>query len=226
MSWHGVPYRTLLQLGNTHLQLAGTNTSHTIDDQLMNHAVVALLQATSLDVVGILQSHLLGRISLMSAGTVHIELSWLGCILAAYLDVLGATTHIESLLEIKGIFLAIHVNSTLATDVDDTQLTVVKQVLLIVWLVCIERCNRSQLQRSGCWLCTTDEETVKHGVGPVYLTRSEHLLDSELAAEAICCVMLGIHWVASITNVVVGVGILSLHLVSTLTTLAKSLTCC
>ena len=68
----------------------------------------------------------------MSAGTVHIELSWLGCILAAYLDVLGATTHIESLLETKGIFLAIHVNGTLATDVDDTQLTVVEQVLLVV----------------------------------------------------------------------------------------------
>ena len=33
--------------------------------------------------------------------TVHIELSWLSCILATYLDVLGTTTYIESLLETK-----------------------------------------------------------------------------------------------------------------------------
>ena len=30
---------------------------------------------------------------------------------------------------------------------------------------CIERSDRSQLQRSGCWLSTTDEETVEQGVG-------------------------------------------------------------
>ena len=193
MSRHGIPYRTLLQLCYTHLQLASTNASHTIDNQLMDNTVIALLQATSLDVVGILQSHLLVWECLMSASTVHIELSWLSCILAAYLDVLGTTTYIESLLETKSIFLAIYGNSTLTTDVDDTQFTVVEQILLIVWLICIKRSDRSQLQRSSCWLCTTNKETVEHSVCPVYLTWSEYLLDSELAAKAVCCVMLGIH---------------------------------
>lgn len=125
MSWHGVPYRTLLQLSNTHLQLAGTNTGYTVDNQLVDYAVVALLQATSLDVVGILQGNLLGRICLMSTSAVHIELSWLSCILAAYLDILGTTTYVESLLETECILLAVNGNSTLATDVDDTQLAVV-----------------------------------------------------------------------------------------------------
>jgi hypothetical protein len=41
MSWHGVPNRTLLQLGNTHLQLAGTDTSHAIDDQLVDYTVTS-----------------------------------------------------------------------------------------------------------------------------------------------------------------------------------------
>ena len=35
-------------------------------------------------------------------------------------------------------------NSTLATDVDDTQLAVVEQILLIVWLVCIEDVYKRQ----------------------------------------------------------------------------------
>ena len=52
-------------------------------------------------------------------------------------------------------------------------------------------------------------------------------LRGEFAIEkTVCCIVLCIHRIACITNVVVGVGILSLHLVSTLTTLAKSLTCC
>ena len=92
-----------------------------------------------LDVVGILQGNLLGRICLMSTSAVHIELSWLSSILAAYLDVLGTTTYVESLLETECILLAVNGNSTLATDVDDTQLAVVEQILLIVWLVCLER---------------------------------------------------------------------------------------
>ena len=120
-----------------------------VDNQLVDYAVVALLQATSLDVVGIFQGNLLGRICLMSTSAVHIELSWLSCILAAYLDVLGTTTYVESLLETECILLAVNGNSTLATDVDDTQLAVVEQILLIVWLVCIERSDRSQLQRPG-----------------------------------------------------------------------------
>ena len=206
--------------------MAGTDTSYAIDDQLVDHSVVALLQATRLDVIGILQGYLLGRIGLMSAGTVHIELSRLGSILAAYLDALGTTTYIESLLESKCIFLAIYGNGSLATDIDDTQLTVVEQILLIVCLIGIKRSDRSELQRSGCWLCTTDEETVEHSVGPVYLTWSEHLLDSELTAETVGCIMLGIHRIARITNVIVSVGIFCLYFVSTLTTLAKSLTCC
>lgn len=57
----------------------------------------------------------------MSTSAVHIELSWLSCILAAYLDVLGTTTYVESLLETECILLAVNGNSTLATDVDDTQ---------------------------------------------------------------------------------------------------------
>ena len=226
MSWHGVPYRTLLQLCNTHLQLAGTNTGYTVDNQLVDYAVVALLQATCLDVVGIFQCNLLGRICLMSTSTVHIELSWLSCILAANLDVLGTTTYVESLLETECILLAVNGNSTLATDVDDTQLAVVEQILLIVWLVCIERSDRSQLQRSGCWLSTTDEEAVEHSVCPVYLAWSEHLLDSELTAKTVCCIVLCIHRIACITNVVVSVGIFCLHFITTFSTLAKSLTCC
>ena len=226
MSWHGVPYRTLLQLSNTHLQLAGTNTGYTVDNQLVDYAVVALLQATSLDVVGIFQGYLLGRICLMSTSAVHIELSWLSCILAAYLDVLGITTYVESLLETECILLAVNGNSTLATDVDDTQLAVVEQILLIVWLVCIERSDRSQLQWSSCWLSTTDEEAVEHGVCPVYLAWSEHLLDSEFTAKTVCCIVLCIHRITCITNVVVSIGIFCLHFITTFSTLAKSLTCC
>ena len=60
MCGHGVPNATRLQLGDTHLQLAGTHPGYTIDNHLVDNAVVRLLHLTSLDVVGLLQSHLLG----------------------------------------------------------------------------------------------------------------------------------------------------------------------
>ena len=190
----------------------------------MDNAVVTFLQATSLDVVSILQCYLLGRECLMSASTVHIELSWLIGILAGYFNILGTTTYIESLLETKCIFLAIYSNSTFTTDIDDTQLTVIEQVLLIVWLICIKRSDRSQLQRSCCRLSTTNQETVKHRVSPVYLTWSKNLLDGILTTKTVCCVMLCIHWVACITNIVISVGIFSLHLISALAALCKTST--
>ena len=190
----------------------------------MDNAVITFLQATSLDVVSILQCYLLSREGLMCASTVHIELSWLIGILAGYFNILGATTYIESLLETERIFLAIYSNSTLTTDIDDTQLTVIEQVLLIVWLVCIKRSDRSQLQRSCCWLRTTNQKTVKHCVSPVYLTWSKNLLNGIFTTKTVCCVMLCIHWVACITNIVISVSIFCLHFISTLAALCKTST--
>ena len=133
----------------------------------------------------------------MSTSAVHIELSWLSCILAAYLDVLGTTTYVESLLETERILLAVNGNSTLATYVDDTQLAVVEQILLIVWLVCIERSDRSQLQRSGCWLSTTNEEAARTWcMSSLPRLEGKHLLDSEFTAKAVCCIVLCIHRIA------------------------------
>ena len=40
--WHGVPYATLLQLGQAHLQLAWTFLKHGVHDELIDGAQVAL----------------------------------------------------------------------------------------------------------------------------------------------------------------------------------------
>ena len=56
VSGHCVPYRTCLQLSDTHLQLACAYTCYTVDDELVDNTVVALCKRTSLDVLSLLQS--------------------------------------------------------------------------------------------------------------------------------------------------------------------------
>ena len=68
MSRHCVPNTTLLQLGDTHLKLAGAHAGNTVDDQLMDDTSIALLKASCHDVVGILECHLLCGVGLVSTG--------------------------------------------------------------------------------------------------------------------------------------------------------------
>ena len=216
MCRHGVPNATRLQLGDTHLQLAGTHPGYTIDNHLVDNAVVRLLHLTSLDVVGLLQSHLLGGERSMCASRVEIELGRLCGILTGHDDILGTTAHVESLLESQRVGLSIDSHRAFATHVDDAQFTVVEQVASVVTLalIHIERRDRREFQRCRGRLSATNEESIEHCVGPVHLSWSKHFLYEIFLAQAVGGVMLSIFRSRCPTHIVMGVSVFSLHLIA------------
>ena len=213
---HRVPYRARLELSDTHLQLTGAHAGDPVDDDLMDDTVVALGGAARLDVVGMLEVDLHGRITDVSAGRIHVELSGLLRVFARHGDVLGTLADIESLLEAEVEALAVDGDGTLATDIDDAELAVVEEVTAVRALggIDIERRNGRQPERCRHRLGAPDEEPVKHRVGPVDLTRCKDLLDEKLAAHALRVVVLGVHGVAGIPHIIIGVAVLRFHLIT------------
>ena len=131
VSRHRVPYRSRLQFGDTHLQLTGAHAGHPVDDDLMDDTVVALSRAPRLDVIGMLEVDLHGRITDMGAGRVHIELGRFMRILARHRDVLDASADIERLFEAEVVALAIDGDGALTPYIDDAELPVVEQVTAV-----------------------------------------------------------------------------------------------
>lgn len=182
----------------------------------MDDAVVALGGTACLDVIGMLEIHLDGRVTDVGACRVHIELGRFLRILARYRDILGPFSYIERLLEGEVVLLSVDCDGALATDIDDAELTVVEEVTSVRPFggIDIERSDGGELQRCRRRLSAPDEEPVEHRVGPVDLTRCKDLLDKKLAPHTLGVVVLGIHRVAGVTHIIVGVAVLSLHLIT------------
>lgn len=149
MCGHGVPHAALLELGDAHLQLTGVHAGNAVDKHLVYHAVVAFLQRTCLDVVGLGQGYLLNGVGLVGGCRVKVELGGLGGVLAAHGDVLAAASHVECFLEAQVVALAVDGYGAVATDVDDAELAVVQQVLPLVPLLASTYSGAIEVSFSG-----------------------------------------------------------------------------
>ena len=126
--------------------------------------------------------------------------------------VLGVSTaNIDGFLKFQVITLAVHRYSTVTTDVDDADLTVVEQTFFVRSLLCIERCDARQRQRLCCRLGSPNEETVKERISPVDLTGYEDLLDKVFLTQTVCGIVLGIYRTGGIAHIIVCIGIFTLH---------------
>ena len=200
---HRVPRSTWVELGQTKLELAGAFLQYVVDDELIDGAVVALLQRTDRSPDCSLQRALttvegdpLGLIVLVGGGRVQVELSRLRGILRAEEHLLVnilvladvATTNVQRLLGRECILLAIDDDNTVAlATVDNTYLTVVEEILLLDVLIDIETQLPKVLQFQGLvhWHSTAKDETVVVAVGQQDRVCGHHLLHHETLTKGL-----------------------------------------
>jgi hypothetical protein len=220
---HGVPGSTRIQLGETKLQLTGTFLKDIVDDELIDGAVVTLLQGADRSPNGSLQRALttvegdpLGLIVLVGSGTVEVELGRLGSILRTeqhlLVDILilgnMATTNIQCLLGREGILLTIDDNNAVAlTTVDDTNLSVVEEILVLDAWIYVEAQLGEVLQLQGLVdrHGTTEDKTVVVGVRQVNLIGLHDLLHDKTLTKGLRVIVFHVLWVTGRleTNVLV-----------------------
>ena len=157
MRGHGVPHAALLQLGQSHLQLTGSLLQRGIHNQLVDGTLVALCQCSQglflstddgslqrlyLTVLTSVQCHPLGLVVLVGSSGIQVELGRLLGILRTEdnllvgVDILAvlvlaqpSTTDIQCLAVSQGVLLSVYDDNTVATRIDDTQLTVTHEVV-------------------------------------------------------------------------------------------------
>ena len=106
MGGHGVPYRTGHQLGQPHLELAGTFFEHVVDDKLVDDAVVAFFHLAGFEAVGLYGSFAavdgdeLGLVCLVGRSRVDVEFGGVGIVLAAECHIAFSAADVDGVLEV------------------------------------------------------------------------------------------------------------------------------
>ena len=201
---HGVPYRTGLKLRQAHLQLAGAFLQYVAHYQLIDDAVVALLHLAGEDAVGLqralasVDGDELHGVFLVRVGRVDVELGRVLIVLALEHHVLVAAAHIEGVLEVELVLLAVYLHDAVAAGVDYAEFAVLKEIFRL------QRVDGLESQRLGGRHGAAEDQTVVHGVGEKDLIGFHDLGHGEAFAQLGRVVGLHVRGMTGALNGVVG----------------------
>ena len=200
---HGVPCGAGVELGQSELQLAGSFLEHIVDYELIDGAVVALLQGADGSPDGGLErafaaveGNPLRLVVLVGGGRVEVELGRLLGVLRAeehllvHVLVLAdvSPADVECLLRREGVLLAVDDDDAVAlAAVHDAELTVVEEVLLLDAGVDVESQFEEVLELQGFvhWHCAAEDEAVVMRISQVDLVGHHHLLHDKALTQCL-----------------------------------------
>ena len=196
MGGHGVPHAARGKLGHAHLQLA--RGQHLAYEHLVDVALVAHLERTHVGHHGVGLGHLLAGVCRVGRHAVEVELGGLAGVLAGEHHVAVAAAHVESLLVAEGERLVAHLHRAFAqSDVVYANLAARGEVLGL------QRVDGLELKLLVHGHCPAHDHAVVHGVHHVHLVGGKHLLNKEVAADALGVVTLSVLGMGRITDFVI-----------------------
>ncbi len=189
---HRVPDAAGLEFGEAHLELAAAAAFDLGEDgpdyELVDDAVVGFLHLAGLDVVADRISALLALlvardalrdVFLVGGRGVEVELRGPRLVERTEADVLLALADVESLLELKSIFLAVDGHDAGPADVDYAKFAAIKEVLRLESVEADELELLLDRHRAAVY------EALVHGVGEQDFVRPHHVFHEETLAKGI-----------------------------------------
>ncbi len=203
---HSVPDTSGLELSETHLQLAWALLEDIIDNELVDHTVIALLHLSGCKTVGFdrtlasVDGNELCFLSCVSSCGVEIEFGGICSILTAECDLLVTTAYVKCILEVGFVILTVDIDDAVTTYINNTKLTTLEEILRL------ERFDGLKLYNLGHGDHAAIDETVIEGVSEIDLILLHDFRHHEVRAELVGVIVL---YVVRMTGAKYGIVCLS-----------------